>query len=206
MSRRPVERTASTEDADTRKLRTYFQDVDEQTVKILTEKYGHLVPPERLERMANQPTEFETPKDFVRNYRETFGERPEPGVVGYTQPGQPAHVSTEDMAGVPETTVHERLHQMSDEKAPEILGNQRYEGVTEDLALKAAEQEPLPGDRVAYPEERAAANSLRSRVGDVAVDEAYFKGDPTKLSEQLSSILEKDETPRATKPGDLASS
>ncbi|MCX6924511.1 MAG: hypothetical protein NT154_15035 [Verrucomicrobia bacterium] len=122
MSSNHIENKPRIEAADTHKLRTYFQDVDEQAVKVLAERYGHLVPPERLEHMANQPTHFETPTDFEKNYRAAFGQPPEPGLAGYTERGHPAHVSTEDMAGVPETVVHERLHQLADPQAERILG------------------------------------------------------------------------------------
>ena len=202
MSNHHVEHALPVEAADSRKLRTYFQDVDKQIVKLLAEKYGQLVPPERLKTMLTQPTSFETPAEFAKNYKAEFGQKPQPGVVGYTERGHSSHVSTEDMAGVPETNLHERLHQMSDARAPEILGQKRYEGITEDLALKLAGQEPAPGDRVAYPEARAAADSLRKNVGDDAVDEAYFKGDPAKLREKLNSILENDSSEPRTKPLD----
>jgi len=189
-----IESKPPTEGADTQKLRTYFQDVDEQTVKVLAEKYGQLVPPERLENMTNQPTHFETPEDFVRNYRAAFGERPEPGVVGYTERGHPAHVSTEDLAGVPETVVHERLHQLADPKAERILGTKLCEGITEDLAIETSGQEPGPDDRVAYPEARASAQVLRNTVGDDAVKEAYFQGDTTKIEARLDGASEEVRT------------
>lgn len=186
-----VERKTRTEGADTHKLRTYFQDVDEQTVKVLAEKYGHLLPPERLENMGNQPTHFETPSEFAKTYRAEFGERPEPGLVGYTERGRPVHVSTEDMAGVPETVAHERLHQLADPQAERILGTKLCEGITEDLAIETSGQEPGPDDPVAYPEARASAQVLRNKVGDDAVEEAYFTGDTTKLKARLDESLEK---------------
>jgi hypothetical protein len=185
-----IEDTTRTEGSDTHKLRTYFQDVDEQTVKVLAEKYGHLVPPDRLKHMANQPTQFETPENFVDNYRAAFGEQPEPGVVGYTEAGHPSHVSTEDMAGVPETAMHERLHQLADPRAEQILGTKLCEGITEDLAIETSGQEPEPGDPVAYPEERASAHALRNAAGNDAVEEVYFKGDPTTLKARLDGALE----------------
>jgi hypothetical protein len=190
MPNNPIENAARTEGADTHKLRTYFQDVDEQTVNALAEKYGHLVPPERLEHMANLPTQFETPADFVKNYRAEFGERPEPGVVGYTERGHLAHVSTGDMPGVPETVVHERLHQLADPRAEQILGTKLCEGITEDLAVETSGQEPEPGDPVAYPEARTSAHVLRNAVGDDAVEEAYFQGDTTTLKARLDEALE----------------
>jgi hypothetical protein len=185
-----TENTTRTEGADTHKLRTYFQDVDEQTVKILAEKYGHLVPPERLEHMANQPTQFETAENFVKNYHTEFGEKPEPGVVGYTEAGHPSHVSTADMPEVPETVVHERLHQLADPRAEQILGTKLCEGITEDLAIETSGQEPEPGNPVAYPEERASAHALRKAVGNDAVEEAYFKGDATTLKTRLDGASE----------------
>jgi len=192
MPNKLIEITARTEVADTHKLRTYFQDVDEQTVKVLSEKYGHLVPPERLERMANQPTQFETPKDFIKTYRDAFGEKPEPGVVGYTELGHPSHVSTVDMSGVPETVVHERLHQLADPRAENILGTKLCEGITEDMAIETSGQKPEPGDPVAYPEDRASARTLRNKVGDDAINTAYFQGDASKLKAGLDEALERD--------------
>lgn len=185
-----IENKTPAETTDTQKLRTYFQDVDEQTVKVLAEMYGQLVPPERLESMANHPTQFETPENFVENYRAQFGEKPEPGVVGYTERGHPAHVSTEDMAGVPETVVHERLHQLADPRAERILGKKLCEGITEDLAIETSGQEPGPDDSVAYPEGRSSAQVLRKTVGDDAVEEAYFQGDTSKITARLGGSPE----------------
>ncbi|MCG3148938.1 MAG: hypothetical protein PCFJNLEI_02390 [Verrucomicrobiae bacterium] len=196
MNNHQVEKTPRRLESDTYKLRTYFQDVDEQTVKVLTEKYGHLVPPDRLQTMANQPTSFETSPEFAKAFKAEAGVPPEAGVVGYTERGRPAHVSTEDMASVPETTVHERLHQLSDARAPEIFGPKLYEGVTEDLAIETVGREPSPGDPVAYPEERASAHLLREKVGNDAVEEAYFRGDSAKLTERLNDSIEE------TKPED----
>lgn len=190
MSSNHIENKARIETADTQKLRTYFQDVDEQTVNVLAEKYGRLVPPERLENLANQPTHFETPADFEKNYRAAFGQPPESGLAGYTERGHPAHVSTENMAGVPETVVHERLHQLADPQAERILGTKLCEGITEDLAIETSGQEPGIDDPVAYPEGRASAQVLRNSVGDDAVEEAYFQGDTTKLKARLDGSLE----------------
>lgn len=186
MNSHQIEKTRRDPESDTLKLRTYFQDVDEQTVKVLTEKFGHLVPPERLQSMAERPTAFETPAEFEKTFEAETGIAAEPGVVGYTERERPAHVSTEDMTGVPETVVHERLHQLSDTRAPRIFGADLYEGMTEDLAIETSGQEPSPGDPVAYPEARASAHQLREKVGNDAVEEAYFKGDPTKLTERLN--------------------
>lgn len=185
MSSNQIENKTPIEAADTQKLRTYFQDVDEQTVKVLAERYEHLVPPERLENMANQPTHFETPPDFEKNYRAAFGQPPEPGLAGYTERGHPAHVSTEDMAGVPETVVHERLHQLADPQAEQILGTKLCEGITEDLAIETSGQEPGIDDPVAYREGRASAQVLRNMVGDDAVEKAYFQGETTELKARL---------------------
>ncbi len=185
MPSNPIEHKTPSETADTHKMRTYFQDVDEGAVKVLAEKYGDLVPPERLEHMANQPTRFETPTDFEKNYRAIFGQPPEPGLTGYTERGHPAHVSTEDMAGVPETVMHERLHQLADPKAERILGTKLCEGITEDLAIETSGQEPEIGDSVAYREGRASAQVLRNTVGEEAVQEAYFQGETTKLKARL---------------------
>ena len=190
MPNKHIENAARTEETDSHKLRTYFQDVDEQTVKVLAEKYGHLVPPDRLEHLANQPTRFETPADFKKNYRAAFGQPPEPGLVGYTECDHPAHVNTEDMPGVPETVVHERLHQLADPRAEQILGTKLCEGITEDLAIETSGQEPEPGDPVAYQEGRASAHVLRNMVGDDAIKEAYFQGDTTKLKSRLDEAFE----------------
>jgi hypothetical protein len=194
MNNHQVEKTPRSPESDTYKLRTYFQDVDEHTVKVLTEKYGHLVPPDRLQSMANRPTSFETPPKFAETFKAEAGVAPEPGVVGYTDRTHPAHINTEDMAGVPETVVHERLHQLSDKHAPQIFGEKLYEGITEDLAIETVGQEPKPGDPVAYPEARASAHVLRDKVGNDAVEEAYFKGDPSKLKERISGALDKLKT------------
>jgi len=196
MSSNHIETKSRIEAGDTQKLRTYFQDVDEQTVKVLAEKYGHLVPPARLENLANQPTHFETPADFEKNYRAAMGQPPEPGLVGYTKRGHSAHVSTEDMAGIPETVVHERLHQLEDPRAEKILGTKLSEGITEDLAIETSGREPGIGDPVAYPEGRASAQVLRKMVGDEAVEEAYFQGNPTTLKLRLDEAFkEKAEKP-----------
>ncbi len=190
MSNQPIEKQGHADAADTGRLRTYFQDVDEQAVKELGEKYGDLVPPERLRSLQERPTSFETPPDFVENYRTRFGHAPEAGLVGYTERDRPAHVSTEDTAGIPGTVIHERLHQLSDANAAKVFGNELYEGVTEDLAIEVSGQEPEPTDHVAYPKARAEAHALRHTLGADAIDDAYFKGDTTKLSERLDTAIE----------------
>jgi len=189
MSNQSIEKQGHADAADTGHLRTYFQDVDEHAVKELGEKYGDLVPPERLRSLRENSTSFETPPDFVKNYRAQFGHAPEAGLVGYTERDRPAHVSTEDTAGIPGTVIHERLHQLSDANAAKVFGNELYEGVTEDLAIEVSGKEPEPTDRVAYPKARAEAHALRHTLGDDAIKEAYFGGDTSKLRERLETTM-----------------
>ena len=197
----PTEKQASAEAADTGRLRTYFQDVDEQAVRELSEKYGDLVPPDRLKSVEDHPTRFELPADFERNYRAEFGHQPEPGLVGYTERDRPAHVSTEDPTGIPGTVLHERLHQMADANASKAFGNGLYEGITEDLAIEASRHEPELTDRVAYPEARAEAHALRHTLGDDAIKEAYFKGDTTKLRERLETAIHQGKSVKSSLDG-----
>jgi hypothetical protein len=194
MNNHQIEKTSRSPESDTYKLRTYFQDVDERTIKVLWEQFGNLVPAERFQSMAERPLVFETPAEFSKTFQSEVGVPPEPGVVAYTEHDRPAHIKIGDMSSVLEDATHERLHQLSDPRAPRIFGEKLYEGVTEDLAIKTLEHEPAPGDPVAYPEARASAHVLREKVGNDAVEEVYFKGDPTKLKERLDGALEQLKT------------
>jgi len=111
-------------------------------------------------------------------------------VLGFSSDLQvPANVSTESPRQLPEITMHERLHQLSDPRAAELLGTQRYEGVTQDLTLKALGQEPAIGEATGYPEQRALAHKLRKLCGDGAIEKVYFQGDPTELKACLERNL-----------------
>ena len=177
------------ENCETKAVRTYFTDVDKTACDTLRARYGALVPPERLSAMDEAPSQFDSPKEFRKAFRSETGERADAGVVGFTQSGTSAHISTKSLESVPGTVLHERLHQLSDPKAEKVLGHDLYEGMTEDLALKNLGREPELGDPTAYPADRARAHELRKAVGSEVVDRAYFQGDAESLRRALDEKL-----------------
>ncbi len=177
------------EHCETKAVRTYFTDVDKVACDTLRERYGDIVPPERMRAMEEAPSHFDRPREFRRAFRSETGERADVGVVGFTKSGTPAHVSTKSLESVPGTVLHERLHQLSDPQAEKLLGHDLYEGMTEDLALKTLGREPELGDPIAYPADRARAHELRNAVGSEVVDRAYFQGDAEPLRSALDEKL-----------------
>jgi len=114
------------------------------------------------------------------------GRRPPEGkrVVGFAQGAdEAAHVDMDDLQ-LEKTAIHERLHQLSDPRARETLGEKLHEG---ELG-----REPNPELPQCYPQERATAQELRKMCGDDAVDRAYFAGDTRELRVCLEHRLGKD--------------
>jgi hypothetical protein len=177
------------EHCETKAIRTYLTDVDKAACDTLRERYGDIVPPERMRAMEEAPSQFDSPREFHKAFRSETGERADAGVVGFTKSGTSAHISTKSLESVPGTVLHERLHQLSDPKAEKILGHDLYEGMTEDLALKSLGREPEVGDPIAYPADRARAHELRKAVGSEIVDRAYFQGDAEPLRRALDEKL-----------------
>jgi hypothetical protein len=94
-----------------------------------------------------------------------------------------------DSSSVPETVVHERLHQLASPDAKRLFG-EHYEGVTQDLAIEVLGREPQEGELTGYPIECERAHSLRKLIGSDAVCRAYFQGDPQPLRAAIDKALE----------------
>ena len=171
-------------------LHTYFDDIDRAAVDTLAEKYGHLVPEERIRAMRDLPTQFEDRKQFRASFTKAAGERPGREVAGFSHGlDTPAHVLIENMQDVPEIVFHERTHQLSDPGAEQILGRPLYEGATEDIAFNAAQLNPEIWPAQGYPEETRLASRLRETVGREAYEKAYFQGDATELRQNFERCL-----------------
>ncbi|MBM4023961.1 MAG: hypothetical protein FJ280_00920 [Planctomycetes bacterium] len=173
----------------------------------LCDRYRHLVPPERVRQVKDMPVLFEDRHDFERSYREAGGANPPEGTqaVGFSLGTlEPAHVDMHDLQ-LEKTAIHERVHQLSDPRAREALGEKFYEGVTEDLAIKELGHQPNPELPRCYPRERAAAQELRRICGDDAVDRAYFAGDTRQLGVCLERRLGKDNLAEFRRTADATS-
>lgn len=173
---------------ETHALRTYFTDVDKVAVEAIAKRYGTYISADRLKAAPDIPSKFETSHEFRKSYRTETGRKAPEGLAGYTKPDSPAHISVKHMSGVPETVLHERLHQLASPDAKRILGK-HYEGVTQDLAIEVLGQEPQPGDLTGYPVERTQAHTLRNLVGSEAVCRAYFQGDAKPLRAAIDRVV-----------------
>jgi len=176
------------------RIQQRLRDIDRFHTERLCERYRHLVPAERIQKVKDLPTVFEERKDFERSYERADGRRPPEGkrVIGFAQgPEKPAHVDMDDLQ-LEKTAIHERVHQLSDPRAREVLGEKLHEGVTEDLAVKELGRQPNPELPHSYPQERATAQELRKVCGDDAVDRAYFAGDTRELRVCLERRLGKE--------------
>ena len=172
---------------ETPALRTYFADMDKAAVGAIGERFGSFIPADRLKNLADMPSKFEGSHELRKSYREETGHKAPDGLAGFTKPDSPAHISVKDMEGVPETVLHERLHQLASPDAKRLLG-EHYEGVTQDLAIEVLGQEPQDGELTGYPVERERAHSLRKLVGSDAVSRAYFQGDAKPLRAALDRM------------------
>lgn len=189
MSSDQPERTKLQSPREAAALRTYFSDMDKAAVGAIGERFGKFVPAERLKVLPDLPTKFDNVREFRDSYRTESGQKPPAGLTGFTKAESPAHVSVKEPADVPETVLHERLHQVASPDAKQILGHQLYEGVTQDLAIEVLGQEPRPGDLTGYPAERERAHNLRKLVGSEAVCRTYFQGDARPLRAAIDRVL-----------------
>ena len=185
-----IENKSNPETPAGRVEQTSYPDMDRACVERLGQLYRGVAPPERLKAMEKLPTRFVARAEFEREYRTISGQKPSPEVLGCSQGLEaPALVSIESPQLVPEVAMHERVHQLSDPRAAQMLGGQRYEGVTQDLALKALGKTPAAGEVSGYPEQRASAHELRELCGDQAVEKVYFQGEPSELKACLDRAL-----------------
>lgn len=182
-------------DDDARSLEECIQkrlrDIDRFHTERLCDRYRHLVPPERIRQVKDLPVRFEDRRDFERSCREAQVPDPREGtqVVGFSQGAlEPPHVDMDEVQ-LRKNAIHERVHQLSDPRAKEVLGEKFCEGVTEDLAIKELGEEPNPDLPRSYSRERAMAQKARELSGDDAVDRAYFRGDASKLRSCLERSL-----------------
>ena len=113
----------------------YLRETDQGIVDSLSQRYRHVALPERIKALTDLPTQFEERDRFDQSLRVAGGEPPPSGrVLGFSRYGsESAHVAVDHLQ-IPKTIAHERLHQLSDPYAPEILGRRLYEGMTEVLA------------------------------------------------------------------------
>src|SRR5205823_1165725 len=153
----------------------------------LAERYGSIVPAQRLEAMLLMPTKFEEREQFERSLADAGGKvNAGRRVLGYSRfDTECAHVATDHLE-IPKTIAHERLHQLSDPKARQELGQSLYEGVTEDLAVDTIGSESDRARRSDYGVERAVAHEMREVAGEDAVEQAYFSGDTQDLRRRLN--------------------
>jgi hypothetical protein len=172
---------------ETPALRTYFADMDKAAVGAIGERFKEYIPPDRLKNLPDMPSKFEDSHEIRKAYRAETGHKAPRGLAGFTRPDSPAHISVNDPSEVPETVLHERLHQLASPDAKRLLG-QHYEGITQDLAIEVLGREPQDGQLTGYPVERERAHALQKLVGSDAVCRAYFQGDAKPLRAAIDRI------------------
>jgi hypothetical protein len=190
---RKAERLDAEAKALEERIQQRLRDIDRFHTERLCERYRHLVPPERIQKVKDLPTVFEDRKAFERSYAQADGRKPPEGhqVAGFSRYTlEPAHVDM-DNPQLRKNAVHERVHQLSDPRARELLGEKVHEGITEDVAIKELGEEPNAELPRSYSQERATARKLRELCGDGAVDRAYFQGDARELRSCLEHRLGK---------------
>ena len=167
-----------------------LEEMDREVARQLADRYRGLVPQERIEAMLCLPTIFQDRPQFNQDFqRVDSGARTGDGVLGWSRGTRDsAHVSL-DHSEIRKTLAHERLHQLSDPLAERALGKQLYEGVTEDLAIRAMGSPEAGTVDVCYEGQTMAAQDLRAKVGARAIDAAYFQGDTEKLRQAVDRIV-----------------
>ena len=178
------------EDGRDSHLQKYLAETDQVLTNALAEKYRDVVPASRIEAILALPTQFEGREKFDQDLGMAGG-KPGEGtrVLGYSRfDTEQAHVALDHLE-IPKTIAHERLHQLSDPRAIEDLGQALYEGLTEDMAIDAIGSESPSGLDRCYPAERAVAHEMRDLAGSDAVERAYFGGDSAALRQRLDERL-----------------
>ena len=170
-------------------LRTYLTDVDSAAVGAIADRFGAFVSADRLKMLPDLPCNFESDREFRESYCVETGQKAPEGLTGFTHPDSRAHVSLRNLENAPEVVLHERLHQLASPEARRLLGDQLYEGVTQDLAIELLGREPQVGDLTGYPEERQRAHNLRSLLGAEAICRAYFQGDVNDLRTAIDQTM-----------------
>ncbi len=184
---------------ETRAIRTMFTDIDGEVVNRLTEKYGQVVPSERLRRLNDLPVEFQKREDFDRSYEKDAGApSPEGKTLGYVREDsfESPHVAVDQsISEVIVADTHERFHQLAAPEASAALGKGLNEGITEYLAEDIVQGSSKNGVEVppmgVYPQETALARGLSEVAGREAVEAAYLKGDIEALREKVDQSLGK---------------
>ncbi len=178
------------------RVQNYCQEIDRTYTERLCERYRDLVPAHRIEAVKDLPTRFEDRKKFEQSYREATGGEEAENVVGFSRGTlEPAQVESEHDQ-IRKTTIHERLHQLADPRAEQLLGTKMNEGITEDLAIRELGSEWDPELPRSYTKERALASKVRELCGDQAVEQAYFRGDTRELKVCLDRQLGKNNLER----------
>ena len=182
MNQKPTIR--ETEEA--RGLRTMARDSDRAAITAIEERFGKKIPPERLEAMRKLDTSFEAPAEF-RDRLETALGRPAPeSVAGWSvRTAGEAHVRLGDPDHLYESVVHERLHQAAHPEADKIFGRDLDEGLT---TVFTAEILGSDAAVAAYPKQRREAGAVLEKAGREAVEDAYFRGDVTRLEQRLAEL------------------
>lgn len=185
--------------AEAKGLRTMYSDVQGEVSRRLTEKYGSLVPPERLQKLKDLPPVFEKRHEFDQSYKRAGGEishkSQTTGFVNANGLESPHVVRGQEMASLGVSVAHEDLHLLSDPRSKEALGRNMYEGVTEHFAqdiLNITPETLASADQnSAYVRETASAKRLCGTVGREVVENAYFKGEIQPLRVKLDEVLGK---------------
>ena len=188
MASKSPERMKLQQPSETPALRTYFADMDKAAVGAIGERFGAFIPADRLKNLPDMASKFEGSHEFQKAYRAETGHKAPDGLAGFTSADSPAHISVKHLSSVPETVLHERLHQLASPDAKRLFGK-HYEGVTQDLAIEVLGREPQEGELTGYPVERERAHSLRKLVGSDAVCRAYFQGDAKPLKAAIDRTV-----------------
>jgi hypothetical protein len=170
-------------------VRTYLTDMDKVAVEAIGERFGSFIPADRLKKVPDIASKFESSHELRKAYREETGHKASDRLAGFTTADSPAQISVTNMSCVPETILHERIHQLASPDAKRLFGDKLYEGMTQDLAIEVLGQEPQAGDLTGYPVERDRAHNVRKLLGTEAVCRAYFQGDAKALQTAIDRVM-----------------
>lgn len=185
-------------DEDLREWKLKLEQADRDALRQIERRFGAEIPPHRLAEAHRHPVRFECHRHYLEHLRREgiLPQATEQVLGDYHPASQEIYVDAEQR-GLLKTLVHERLHQMSDNRFRALLGQNLDEGMTEYLAEQAVgggggEVEAwnsLPEQARVYPRQKRLMEQLAARFGDDVLKRAYFRGDWQGLRARVNREL-----------------
>ncbi len=164
-----------------------FRELDGEAIDRISEKYGHIIGPDRIRAMKDLPSVLESQESLEHAFGASSVDQGT--VLGFSRGLEsPAHILREQ----PEVNVtlhHERMHQAAHPNARAELGEQLDEGMTEKFALDTLSIRESELALPAYSRELEVARALDVECGTDAAEKAYFEGDANELRTCLEEKL-----------------